>query len=124
MNLLDSIIAFLCAVLSALGMGGGGILLIYLTLFLGLEQQSAQGINLVFFIPIAAVAIFIHARNGLIKWKVTLKCVLPGFLGVYIGWKLAMALEPELLSKLFGGLLLIIGAREILSKPRVNRSEK
>lgn len=109
--------SFFGAIISALGMGGGGILLIYLTTFLGMEQLQAQGINLVFFLPVAAVALFIHAKNKLVKWKVALPCVALGIVGVYFGTKLAMYIGSEMLGKLFGGFLLIIGAREVFSKP-------
>jgi uncharacterized membrane protein YfcA len=116
--MLTAILSFLCATLSALGMGGGGILLIYLVAYGGMDQLAAQGINLVFFIPVALVAILIHAKRGLIRWKVTLRCVALGILGVYGGYKLATMMESDLLSKLFGGFLLIIGIREIFAKPK------
>jgi uncharacterized membrane protein YfcA len=122
--LIDGLVSFFCAALSALGMGGGGILLIYLTAFMGMNQQEAQGINLVFFIPIALVAIFIHAKKGLIKWKMSLKCVLLGIIGVYFGSRLAMLLESDILSKFFGVFLLIIGIRELLSKPKKSGDSK
>lgn len=117
-------LSFFCAALSALGMGGGGILLIYLVAYAGLDQRSAQGINLVFFIPVAIVAILIHWKKGLIRWRVTLRCVLLGICGVYFGYKLAMLLESEVLSRLFGGFLLVIGMRELLSKPKETDQKK
>jgi uncharacterized membrane protein YfcA len=116
--MITALLSFLCATLSALGMGGGGILLIYLVAYGGLDQLAAQGINLVFFVPVALVAILIHARQGRIRWKVALRCVGLGILGVYCGYKLATMIESDLLSKLFGGFLLIIGIREIFSKPK------
>lgn len=108
--------SFFGAVLSALGMGGGGILLIYLTVYLGVQQQPAQGINLVFFIPVAVVAICIHAKHKLIRWRVVLPCVALGLLGVWGGSRIALALDSHLLSKLFGGFLLVIGIRELFTK--------
>lgn len=109
--------SFFGAVLSALGMGGGGILLIYLTAYLGMDQLAAQGINLVFFLPVGAVALCIHAKNKLVRWRVVWPCVILGLVGVYFGSKLAMLLGSDLLSKLFGGFLLIIGVRELFAKP-------
>ena len=108
--------SFFGAVISALGMGGGGILLIYLTVYLGMSQLEAQGINLVFFLPVAAVALCIHAKHKLIRWKVVLPFVALGLPGVWLGAWLAQKVGSELLSKLFGGFLLIIGIRELLSK--------
>ncbi|MCL2056633.1 MAG: sulfite exporter TauE/SafE family protein [Oscillospiraceae bacterium] len=112
------LLAFSCAALSALGMGGGGLLLLYLAAYEGMAQQSAQGINLVFFIPIALVAVLIHAKKGLIRADVALRCILPGVCGVVIGWMLAMRIETQLLSKLFGGFLLIVGVREMFSRAK------
>jgi len=77
--------SFFGAVISALGMGGGGILLIYLTAYLGMSQLEAQGINLVFFLPVAAVALVIHAKHKLIRWKVVLPFVALGLPAVWLG---------------------------------------
>ena len=115
--------SFFGAVLSALGMGGGGILLIYLTAYAGMAQQAAQGVNLVFFIPVATVAIVIHAKNKLICWRVVLPCVVVGLAGVWLGARLALGMDSALLGKLFGGFLLIIGIRELLVKP-VDKGKK
>ena len=115
--------SFLGAVISALGMGGGGILLIYLTVYLGMSQLEAQGINLVFFLPVAAVALCIHAKNKLICWRVVLPFVALGLPGVWLGVQIAQQVGSERLSKLFGYFLLIIGLRELLArKPRENQS--
>ncbi len=106
--------AFLGAALSALGMGGGGIFLIYLTVFLGLPQLQAQGVNLVFFIPVALVALIIHWKNGLVKWKIVLPCVLVGLPGVWAGVQAATWFSEALLGKLFAVFLAVIGFRELL----------
>ena len=108
--------SFLAAVIGALGMGGGSVLIIYLTAYLGLEQLAAQGINLVFFLSVAALALFFHQKNRLIKWKVALPCTALGLAGVYFGTRLAMSVSPSFLGKLFGGFLLIIGLREVFAK--------
>ena len=108
--------SFLGAVIAALGMGGGSVLIIYLTAYLGVEQLAAQGINLVFFLPVAAVALISHHKHGLVRWKIALSFAAVGLLGVYFGQKLAMQVGSDMLQKLFGGFLLIIGVREIFAK--------
>jgi len=108
--------SFFGAVIGALGMGGGSVLIIYLTVYLGLEQLKAQGINLVFFLPVAAVALIFHHKHRLIKWRVALPCSAIGLVGVYFGTRLAMYAGSSLLGKLFGGFLLIIGLRELFAK--------
>ena len=65
----DYIAGILSGFIGALGLGGGGILIIYLTLIKGLPQTQAQGMNLVFFIPIALSALIMHTKNRLIDWK-------------------------------------------------------
>ena len=64
----DWIIPFLCglgaSILSAWGVGGGTLLLLVMTLFLDVDQRTAQGINLLFFLPTAASALVCHARGG------------------------------------------------------------
>lgn len=110
------IVSFFGAALSALGTGGGGILLIYLTAYTGLDQLSAQGINLVFFIPIAVTALVIHMKNKLVKWKIVLPSVLLGLPGVFLGAWLANYLGSDVLRKIFAAFLLVIGLRELFSK--------
>ena len=64
----DWLIPFLCglgaSVLSAWGVGGGTLLLLVMTLLLDVDQRTAQGINLLFFLPAAASALFVHRKNG------------------------------------------------------------
>ena len=91
--------------LGALGMGAGAVLLLYLRVYGGCDQLTAQGINLLFFLPIALLSILLHARNHLIDWKAAGLCVLTGLPGVLLG--------VCLLSKAFALLLLVIGLREL-----------
>lgn len=109
------LVSFIGAALSALGMGGGGILLMYLTAYAGIDQLSAQGVNLVFFIPVAATALFIHVKNKLVRWKIVLPCVLLGLPGVFLGSWLAEYLGSDILKRIFAVFLLIIGIRELFA---------
>ena len=43
-------------VLSGFGVGGGTLLLVYMTAFAGVEQRLAQGINLLYFLPAGLMA--------------------------------------------------------------------
>ena len=78
------IVSFLSAILGAMGLGGGFVLLIYLTAFAGVSQFEAQSINLIFFIPVAIVALVIHTKNKLVLWKDSLVSVLFGAVGVFL----------------------------------------
>ena len=69
MNTVALLAGLLSGIIGAMGMGGGAVLIIYLTLFASVEQLTAQGINLIFFIPIGITAILIYAKKGKIKWN-------------------------------------------------------
>lgn len=108
--------SFLGAILSAMGMGGGGIFLLYLSMIAGFDQLKAQGINLIFFVPCAIVAIFIHNKNKLIEWKIAMLGCAFAVIGVFAGVSLSTHLNENLLSKLFGVFLLVIGIKELCAK--------
>jgi uncharacterized membrane protein YfcA len=61
-----------------MGLGGGMVLIVYLTVFAGFSQLAAQGINLVFFIPIAIISLVLHTKNKLVEWKKAVPAVLWG----------------------------------------------
>ena len=86
---MDILIGFLAGFAGGLGVGGGGILLLYLTAFTETSQLSAQGMNLVFFLPTAAAALFLHFKNGFVKWKTALLSVLFGIPAVFFGFFIA-----------------------------------
>lgn len=124
MNGLSIFLASLFAGAAAsMGIGGGAVLLLFLTLFAGVSQRTAQGINLIFFLPIAVIAVLIHAKSGLIRIKAAAICIVFGLGGVAGGLWLAHAVSEEWLSKLFALLLLAMGLRELFA-PRTPRGPK
>ena len=63
---LSSLLPALAAgALGAMGLGGGGVLLLWLSL-LGMDQLTAQGVNLFFILPVGAVGLWLHRKNGLV----------------------------------------------------------
>lgn len=114
--LIISLIALLSGLLGSLGMGAGAVLLLYLRIWGGYDQYAAQGINLVFFLPIAALSIALHAKNRLIRWKEAGICILCGLPAVFLGVWAGNLAGTGLLSKCFAMLLLIIGVRELFQK--------
>ncbi|MCC8182543.1 MAG: TSUP family transporter [Clostridiales bacterium] len=104
--------------LSAFGLGGGTLLLLWLTLFGGVDQQMAQAINLVYFLPVSAGAIPAHARNGYLDGGRILWAAGAGALTAAAAAWLATRLETALLRKWFGGYLLAMGRLELLSSRR------
>lgn len=111
-------------IIGAMGLGGGAVLIIYLSVFTDMPQLEAQGINLIFFIPIAIAAVAVYAVKKQIKWKITLKIALWGLLGVFGGMYLAKIIGGGITGKLFGGLLVILGIREIFKKAEKPLAEK
>lgn len=112
-------IRFIAALLSgaagAMGLGGGSVLLIYLTLMEGLPQLEAQGINLIFFLPCAAVALIFHIKNGLVGKKIWIP-ILTGLLGAAAGLWLSGVIGEFWLRKIFAVLVLMIGVKEVLGQ--------
>lgn len=64
--MLPALAGFFTGILSAWGIGGGTLLLLVMSLFLGVDQITAQGINLLYFLPTAAMALVQHRKNGLL----------------------------------------------------------
>ncbi len=109
----DFIIALLsgfgAGMLSAWGVGGGTLLLLVMTLFLHVEQQTAQAINLLFFLSAAGAGLLLHRKNGLID-KAVVRHTLPfGLAAAALGAWISTAVSPEVLRKPFGVLLLCTG---------------
>ncbi|MCR5636889.1 MAG: sulfite exporter TauE/SafE family protein [Clostridiales bacterium] len=104
--------------LGAMGMGGGGILMIYLTLAAGIPHATAQGINLLFFIPTAIVAVIIYSRKKLIDYKIALIYGLAGTLGACGGCYVSGMLDNNILSKIFAVFIIFIGVKELFSKAK------
>ena len=109
----DWLLPFLCglgaSILSAWGVGGGTLLLLVMTLFLDVDQRTAQGINLLFFLPTAVSALICHAKGGYLD-KPTLKNAIPlAVAAALAGAWIATALDVELLRRPFGVYLLLSG---------------
>ena len=114
--IIDIIAGFLSGLLGSLGLGGGGILIIYLTMVKKFPQTQAQGINLIFFIPIAILSVILHSKNKLIDWKIAVRYILYGIVGIIIGSMLINVINESILSKIFSIILISIGIKEFLSK--------
>ncbi|MBQ4348684.1 MAG: sulfite exporter TauE/SafE family protein [Clostridia bacterium] len=108
--------SLLSGLLGAMGFGGGSVLIIYLTSFLSLPQKQAQGINLVFFIPIALLSVIMYSRQKIINFKEILPVIIPALMGAFAGFMLLNFIPGEIAGKLFGGLLVLMGIRQIFIK--------
>ena len=105
-------------ILSAWGVGGGTLLLLVMTLFLGVEQREAQGINLLFFLPSALSALLCHRKNGCLD-SATLKTAIPAAVpAALLGAWAASAVDVQLLRRPFGVYLLLSGVSLLWPKKK------
>ena len=96
---------FGAGILSAWGVGGGTLLLLVMTLILGVPQQQAAAVNLLYFLPTAAMGVIAHKRNGLLETEV-LKSAIPwGTTAAAAGALAATAVDTAVLRRLFGAYL-------------------
>lgn len=108
--LLDILASFAIALLSGLGVGSGGLLVIYLTLYTGMPQLRAQGINLVFFLFAAGASMLSHLAQRKLIAPLCILLITAGLPGAMIGASLAAILPAALLRRLFGAFLITAGA--------------
>ena len=127
MNILFYISAFLTGILASMGLGGGMILILYMTLIAGMEQLTAQGVNLLFFIPIAtaarrcascrSAATALRHRSAPASGR-----IICGVLSAVAGTYIAKSIGNDYLTKIFAVFVLITGVKELFSK--TEKSEK
>ena len=101
---------------SGFGVGGGTLLLVYMTVFAGVEQHLAQGINLIYFLPAGLMALPAHVKNGYVERAALLPAIGAGLLCAALAAWVATGLEVALLRKLFGGFLVAVGLMELFSR--------
>ncbi len=114
-----AVAATLSGILGSMGFGGGSVLIIYLTIFTATPQSVAQGINLIFFLPIALLAIIIHSREKLIVWNIAIPIIIFGIIGALAGAYTSTIVNPVILRKLFGFFLLAIGIQQLFYKNKI-----
>lgn len=102
-------------VIAGMGMGGGTLLIPILTILLSVEQRVAQGINLIVFVPMSVIALFIHCKNKLVNFKIGVPIICSGVIASICGAFLATKISNHLLQKIFGGFLLLVGLWQIFT---------
>jgi len=111
---MDFVVPFLLAavlgILSGWGVGGGTLLTVCMTLLLGIDHRQAQAVNLLFFLPTAALSLWFHRKNGLIDVAVWKQAALPGTIAALVGATVSLMVDVSVLRRPFGIFLLITGA--------------
>ena len=113
-----ALVGFCSGIISGMGIGGGTILIPALLFLTDITQQQAQGVNLIYFIPTAITALITHQKKGNLDWKTAKPLALMGLAGAAAGAFLAVSLESELLRKIFGGFLFLMGLSELFKKKK------
>lgn len=118
-----AIIGFFSGIIGGMGMGGGTILIPALILFTGTDPRIAQSVNLLSSIPMTIIALYIHIKNKNVVLKLVIPIALFGILGAIVGSFLANDIPSEILKKVFGIFLLLVGSYEIkkgLCPPKIS----
>lgn len=102
-------------IIGGMGIGGGTILIPFLTIFLNVNQHISQSVNLITFIPMAIIALIIHIRQNNVLIKYLPPLIAGGIVGSIAGSYISIALSSVILKKIFAIFLLIMGLYEIFS---------
>ncbi|MDO5310692.1 MAG: sulfite exporter TauE/SafE family protein [Clostridia bacterium] len=121
--MLSVLIGFFSGIVSGMGIGGGAILIPALIFTSGIDQKLAQGINLVYFLPTAVIALIIHLKNKNVDIPAAAVMGAFGCIGAVLGSLIAMRIGSDLLRRMFGFFLLLIGIREILKGLHTKKSD-
>lgn len=119
--MMSFVAGILSGIIASMGLGGGAVLLLYLVYLKETPQLTAQGINILFFIPIGLFAAIIYAIKGQIKWKVCLPFAIFGLIGAALGFWLSGIIPIDYLSKIFGGFLIVAGLLSVFKKAKPSK---
>ena len=117
----EIIVGAVLGFLSGLGVGGGSLLILWLTLMRAVDPTAARGINLLFFLPCALIAAIFRWKQGSLPLKKIYPAILTGCASALVFSAVGTRLNTAILKKLFGGLLMITGIREFFYKPNRKR---
>ena len=114
MLIISLIISFFISILSGLGVGGGGLFVIYLALFTETPQLTIQGINLAFFLFSASASLIVHLTRRKIFFLAVIVMSFFGVIGALGGSVLSRYVGQELLRKAFGIMLIFAGSLSLV----------
>lgn len=109
------LIPALIAALSGMGMGGGGLMAVYLQIMGSESQLALQSFNLLFFLFSSGAALCVHLPRRQIYGGAVLVMIVFGIFGTLLGSSLALVLDGAILKRIFGGMLLASGIFALVS---------
>lgn len=117
-------VGFGTGIVSAFGIGGGTLLLLVMTLFLGVEGPVARCINLLYFLPTALGSLYYHRKNGYLD-KTAIRAAIPVGVALAVAGAVAAAyIDTGLLRKAFGLYLLWAGVSVLWPKKKKNSAKE
>ena len=111
-------IATVLGFLTGLGIGGGSLLILWLTFVLKMEPFTARGIVLLFFIPAAVISSIFRWKQGTLSISSSLPAMISGCIAAVIFSLLSTIVDPHVLDRLFGIILIGAGIRELFYKKK------
>lgn len=120
---MTTIVILLCVGLMAgllsgmVGVGGGIIIVPALVYFLSMSQHEAQGTSLsVLLLPVGIFAVYNYYKAGYVDVKATLIIASTFLIGGYFGSKISIAIDQNMVKRVFGVILLLVAFKMILGK--------
>lgn len=107
--------------LAGIGVGGGSLLILWLTLVMQLPYEQASFLNLLFFLPSAIIASIFRWKQGNLPLRQVLPGIIAGCIAAGFGGWIGRYFDTALLKKGFGILLLFTGLRELLYKSKTGQ---
>lgn len=111
-------VAIVLGFLAGLGVGGGSLLMLWLTSVIHMDYAVAKTVNLLFFLPTALIATLFHKKQGSINFKKVIPGIICACIASAIFSYSGTHMDTHLLKKLFGGVLILTGLRELFYRPR------
>ena len=94
------------------------------TLFFGVEQRTAQAINLLYFLPTAGISLFAHRKNGYLD-KAVLRAAIPtGTLCALAAAFLTTMVDSSVFRKPFGLFLLYAGLSILFERRKTVKKKR
>lgn len=116
MLIINSIVSIIISALAGMGIGGGGLLVIYLILVLNFEQLKAQGLNLTFFLLSSAAALCVHLKKRKIEFRDIRIIAVTGVAASLFGSFLAGVIQTSIIRKIFALMLIATGLFALFGK--------
>lgn len=110
--------AVVLGAMAGMGIGGGSLLILWLTIIMDMDTETASTINLLFFLAAAGAVSFLRWKKRTLQIKKVLPGILAGCLAAsFIGF-FRTQIQADLMEKLFGGFLIFVGIRELFYRDK------